>query len=203
MKSLFNLIKTTLIGGFLFLVPLILSILVIREAIQWVAKVLEPTVRFLSLHSVLGVHAQYLLAIFFLVVLCFLAGLMAKTRLGRVLRQKLETMILQRMPGYTLMRGLAGVDPSVGKEEFKPGLVRIAPGKFQMAFVIERHSDGWLTVFIPSAPNPTSGAVQVISPEYLLELNKPSKELVMCLMKIGVGFEGIAGSEVKRGDSQS
>jgi uncharacterized membrane protein len=197
MKSLFKFLKTTLVGGFLFLLPLVLSIFLIREAVRWGGKILEPTVRFLSLHSFLGVQAQYLLAIFFLVLFAFLAGLLARTHVGELLRQKLENVILQRMPGYTLMRGLAGVDPTIKKDDFKPALVRIAPGKLQMAFVVERHADGWMTVFIPSAPNPTSGTVQMISSEHLIELKKPPKELVMCLMKIGEGFEKLAAGEVE------
>ncbi|HKY64575.1 MAG TPA: DUF502 domain-containing protein [bacterium] len=200
MKYLLRLFKTTFIGGFLFLLPLVLSVLLLREVVQWLGKILEPTVRFLALHSVLGVHAQYILAALLLFLFCFLAGLLARTGAGSLVRGGLENLILRKMPGYSLLKGLSGAESGRAKDDFEAALVRIAPGKFQMTFIVERHADGWLTIFIPSAPNPTSGTVQMVAPEHVVKLAIPAKQLAMCLMKIGDGFEGLAGTEAKRGD---
>ncbi|HEX5033268.1 MAG TPA: hypothetical protein VFW62_02195, partial [bacterium] len=71
---------------------------------------------------------------------------------------------------------------------------------YQMTFIVERHADGWLTIFIPSAPNPTSGTVQMVRPEHVVKIATPAKQLAMCLMKIGDGFESLVGTEAKRGD---
>jgi uncharacterized membrane protein len=47
---------------------------------------------------------------------------------------------------------------------FAVALVEMGDG-LVMAFVVERHDDGAFTVFVPSVPTPTAGAVFIVPKE--------------------------------------
>lgn len=199
MKAIWRFLRTTLLGGIFFLLPLVLSVLVLHEAIHWLAKVVDPVARYIShRHVVLGMSVDYLLAVGFLVLVGFFAGLLGRTRVGHAIREKLENLILRRMPGYTLLRGLTGESEEGETKDFRSALLKIAPNKWQMAFIVERSANGWCTVFLPTAPSATSGVVQLVSSDQVIELSLPPKDLVLCIMKIGVGFDDLAGAELRK-----
>jgi len=65
---------------------------------------------------------------------------------------------LQAVPGYSLFK--ARVTGSIGtefqKSELKP--VKIVQGeKFQVGFAVEATSDGYVVVYLPTAPDPWTG----------------------------------------------
>lgn len=199
MRAIWRFLKTTFLGGIFFLLPLVLSVLVIREAVDWLAKVLEPVARFISnRHAVLGMTLDYLLAFGFLILVGFIAGILARTRVGHSIHQKLENLILRKMPGYTLLRGLTGETEAGEAKDFRSALLKVGADKWQMAFLVERSADGWCTVFLPSAPSGTSGTIQLVSADQVVELAVEPKDLVMCIMKIGEGFDALAGAEIRR-----
>ena len=72
-----NFLKTTVIGGLVFLVPLVVLGLVIGKAIGVMLIVAEPMASFLPVDSIGGVALANLIALACIVLICFLAGLLA------------------------------------------------------------------------------------------------------------------------------
>jgi hypothetical protein len=54
---------------------------------------------------------------------------------------------------------LAGIETN---ENLKPTIVRVHNG-WQIGFLVDAFNDGHVAVFIPGAPDPSSGVVQIIS----------------------------------------
>ncbi|MBW2274418.1 MAG: hypothetical protein JRG96_14195 [Deltaproteobacteria bacterium] len=109
-----NFIKTTLIGGLIFLVPLIVLIVVIGQAIGVLIVVAEPIAELIPAETVAGIALVNLIALGAVILLCFLAGLVARSAAARKLTDMAESKVLQKIPGYTIIKGIASASKSSG-----------------------------------------------------------------------------------------
>jgi uncharacterized membrane protein len=73
------------VGGLLFLLPLVLVALLLGHAIRLAGKVAKPITDTLQVDAVIGSGGEEALAILMLVVLSILAGLFARTKVGRTM----------------------------------------------------------------------------------------------------------------------
>src|SRR5262245_53719707 len=106
MRSLFSFLKSTLIGGLLVLAPLAILGVIVAKAVEIGRAAVEPAIDLLPVKSVAGVSLTLLLALAALLLLCFLAGLLAQMALSRRLIQGVERAILSLVPGYALMKNV-------------------------------------------------------------------------------------------------
>ena len=78
-------LKSTIVGGVLFLLPVALVLLILNDALKLAAKIGEPISSGLKLDrfgEVAGVGAATVLAVLVLVFVSFAAGMVARTRVG-------------------------------------------------------------------------------------------------------------------------
>jgi uncharacterized membrane protein len=79
MKALGEFIRTTLIGGILFLLPIVVLIVVLGKAQTISGRIVAPVAERMPVPSVGGVAVARILAIVAIALFCFLAGLFART----------------------------------------------------------------------------------------------------------------------------
>ena len=175
--------KTTLIGGFLIILPIYVSIILIAKAIQGLVAALKP------ITAVVPAYVQFreIIAALVIITICFIAGLILRT--GPRLRAKkaFEGAVLERLPGYTLLRGLAGRFTGRGDEPtFAPALVEIEEALVP-ALIIEKLDDGWFTVLVPSVPTPMAGALYILPPERVHPVDVPFTATLKVFSKWGTG----------------
>ncbi len=174
-------------GGVFFLAPFIVLIIILSKAFQIIRVVTVPLADKIPVESFVGFETPKLLAVLILILLCFFAGLFAKTSLAKKLVNWLEKVLLSNLPGYTYMKNLgeeaAGIAPAHGQEAV---LARFDDG-WQIGFIVERISEGRVVVFIPDAPSPWTGAVFIFNEDRVKPLNVPSTAAVKCLQKLGEG----------------
>jgi uncharacterized membrane protein len=97
---MYNFLKTTLIGGVLFLAPVVVLIAIIEKALGYARKAVVPLADALFKGTFAHAYVGDLLAFVLLLVLCFLAGLAAKTAYARKYVDALEKTVLAKVPGY-------------------------------------------------------------------------------------------------------
>lgn len=171
----------------MFVLPVFVVLVVIRQALQITADVLRPIAHLMPTEKVVGLVVVDLLAIAAIVVLCFLAGLLVGTRLGRRISNRLEHLILRKVPGYTLFKGAAyGLAGLEAKSELSVALARIEDA-WMLAFVVERHASGLFTVFVPSAPTPAAGSIYYLPADRVKLLDVPVADAMACVMRLGIG----------------
>ena len=186
-KRILELIKTTLVGGILFLVPLILLVILLRQLLQFTDKLLHPIAQLLPAKTIIGVAIPDLLAAVVLIVVAFLAGLLAKTRFGARLGANVEELILKRLPGFKLLKSMTqGITSSTSGSEVTVALANIDE-TWQLSFVVERHPNGLLTVFVPSAPTPAAGSIFFLKETQVRHLDVSVSAAVKCIMQLGAG----------------
>jgi hypothetical protein len=121
-RSLAEFVKATLIGGLLIILPIYVSVILILRAIQGVISALKPVT------AVVPAYIQFreVVAALVIIIICFIAGLIVRTGPGLRAKNAFEGWFLERLPGYTLLRGLAGRFTGRGDEPtFAPALVEI------------------------------------------------------------------------------
>ena len=104
MRTIAEFIKTTLIGGLLIVLPVYIAVLLILKALQGLVTAVKP----ITVAIPGSVKFEEILAILILAAICFIAGLIVRTRAGLRAKNVIERRVLQRLPGYTLLRGLTG-----------------------------------------------------------------------------------------------
>ncbi len=183
MRGLAEFTKTTLIGGILVVLPLWLSTLLLLKAGAGVLALLSPVTEQLPA----TMQFRYLIAMLIVVAACFVAGLVVRTGPGLRAKSVLDRYLLERIPGYSLLRGLAG--RITGHEEgstFATCLVEIEEALVP-AFVVEEHPDGRYTVFVPSVPTPAAGTVYIIDRARVHLIDVPFTTSVGVISKWGAG----------------
>src|SRR6516165_2519867 len=97
---MYNFLKTTLIGGVLFLAPVVVLIAIVEKGLGYARKAVVPVADALFKGTFAHAFVGALLAFALLLVLCFLAGLAAKTAFARKYVDALEKTVLDKIPGY-------------------------------------------------------------------------------------------------------
>jgi uncharacterized membrane protein len=195
MKAIWRFIRTTLLGGLLVVLPIYVMVLLLLKAAQGLMALFAPLANALPLPPE---HQGVLTAVFLLLV-CFIAGLVFRTELGRRAFQAFEARFIARIPGYTLVRDIAHSSFGAKSGEFDVALVEIEDALVP-AWVVERHADGRLTVFVPSSPTPFNGAVYVLPPERVHVVDVPFVQLFQSVTRWGTGTrELVAALEARKG----
>jgi uncharacterized membrane protein len=187
MQSLYQFLKTTLIGGLVVLVPVAVSVYIISAVIRQVLSVLAPIAKELHVESVGGIAVVELAAVVLVIAACFLFGLMVRTTAGQSLGSWLEEKLLNLLPGYKLMKKVS-LQFAGGSEaaHWTPVLIKVGESR-QIGFLVEEHSSGEVTVFIPLAPAVSLGTVHMVKAEMVEKLDVSMRKVVDCITQLGIG----------------
>src|SRR5262249_52949709 len=148
-------------AGVLILLPVYFSLLLLFKAMRAVADIVRPLAKLLPKWF----PAENVLSLLFVLLVCFLVGVLVRTSAGRAARERIEKSLFERIPGYALFRSLTQqLAGSQEEQVWKPALAEIEEALVP-AFIIEELEDGRFTVFVPSAPTPVSGSIYILTPE--------------------------------------
>lgn len=187
MNSILKIIKATFLGGILFLAPLILLVVLFEKGYHIVQKITVPIVNSLPRVKVMGFALQEVIGVVIIIIVCFVAGLLAKTVYAKKLVQKIEDNILSLVPGYVFIKNMQeNIMGFESKEDLKVIMVPTDAG-WQFAFLIEQINENEFTVFIPDAPNPWSGSVVFVEKKDIREIEITQKQALACIRKLGYG----------------
>jgi uncharacterized membrane protein len=189
MKRILDFLKTTIAGGFFVILPIVLIVMVIDETIGLLAALVDPIAQQLPIDNFGGIAVNRILSMVLILALCFVTGLVMRTRLGMAVRAFVDGAILERVPGYSMIRSLISrfEGASDDTSTFAPALVTTAPGMRELAFIVDEHDDGELTVFLPLSPMATVGSIRFVSRDRVQQVEAPMGAAVNCLMHWGLG----------------
>lgn len=180
-------IKTTILGGILFLVPIVILIAIIGKALALSNIIAIPLAEGLIVTSAGDLMVVHLIGLAILLLFCFVAGLAAKTSVARRLVGKLETTFLDKIPAYELLK--AKTQSKLAPEELeglRPAITRF-DDSWQLVFEIERLADGKVVVFLPGSPDPWSGSVCVVTDDRVTPLDMTVQSAEKLMKRLGRG----------------
>ena len=181
-KKSIQFVKTVVIGGLVFLIPFVLFVLVIGKGFSIMLILAKYVDQFIPIEAVRGVAFVNIVAILGMTLICFLAGLYARSKTSKKLYEKIETILLGVVPGYTFVKGFTDSLSSSEKaaESFLPVIVRFDDYS-QLCFEIERTDNGLVVVYIPGAPNSWSGSIVCVTED---RIDKPEMTVAVAMMSI-------------------
>lgn len=189
---------TTVIGGLAAILPLALLVIIFRWIIGLIEKYLAPLVELVNTSSSIQEFLIYLLAIIAILTVFFLAGLVVQTRLGRFFKIALEKKYLMKIPGYKVARETVmqffGKNRSFFSEVV---LVDIFNSDTLMTGFITDEHDDYVTVFVPTGPNPTSGNIYHVKREKLIHTDVPVDTGMKTIISCGAGSVEIFKNRIK------
>src|SRR5687768_6293525 len=189
MRTLYAFVKTTVVGGLLFLVPFILLFVVVEKAFVIAHRVIAPVAHHFPAEPVAGVSVASLAALLLVLVASFGAGLAARTAAGRDIAAWIERTVLTRLPGYVLLKGmvddLGQFDALHASVRTEAVFVRIEDA-WQIGFLTDRLASGELAVFVPGAPSPMSGSLYFLTPDRVRPSGLTVHDATALLRRIGL-----------------
>jgi uncharacterized membrane protein len=145
-------LKTTVLGAVLVIVPIGIVGFALWQVVSIVQKLLLPLVERLPFESSWTSSAVVAMALLTVILLCYFTGVVVRTRWGGAVRGWIERSLLERIPGYSMIRTL--IHQYLGHEEerkFRPVLVDLYGSESRaIGFEIEELGDGTVAVFLPS-----------------------------------------------------
>jgi uncharacterized membrane protein len=185
---------STALGGILFLLPVVVLIILLGKAIGLMMVVAEPMAAWLPVDSVGGVALANIIAVVAVILVCFLAGLVARFALAGKAIGQIESKVLVNVPGYMMIKNLVhGINPE-RMAGLKPVALTLGSAE-RIGFEIQKFEDGRSMVYIPSAPNAFSGITQVLQADQVTYLDVPVTKIIEVTENFGHGTEELFSQE--------
>jgi len=180
--------------GLLIIIPIYLAILLLLKGMKTVVGLVRP----LALLLPEWFPAEKLLSLLFVLLICFVIGVLVRTRAGRLARERIEKNFFERIPGYALLKSMTlQITKDTQETVWKPALAEIEDALVP-AFIIEEFEDGRFTVFVPSIPTPFAGAVYILDGKRVHPLDVAFTDALKVVSKWGSGARDLALAMEKR-----
>ena len=194
MSGLQRYIRTTLIGGVLVVLPLFVFVNLLVWLATWIGGKTEPVAEFVADDMHLPIWVGQALTIGAILVACFALGAIVRTRFGNRAFNWLERNTVQRVPGYQPVKEIVSYLGKRDQNPFaRPVLVDIGGGIRLTGFLSDEGALG-PTVFVPTAPNPTTGLILHVSPEQVQRVLLPGGDVLKTVIACGAGSQRLLRS---------
>ena len=200
-----NFIRRSLMGGVLILLPVAIIGFFFKWLYQTASGMIAPfTGVFMDVFGLPKPVAD-LLVVAILVLVCFAVGNLVATRLGGWLWERVESLLIAKVPGYRSVReitaqllGKSSDSPFKRGEVARVWLYGRNVEVSVLGLVTSRHAGGAVTVFVPTGPNPTSGFIYHVNAG-LVELRPDIRveQLMKTVIACGAGSAGLLAADAQ------
>jgi uncharacterized membrane protein len=160
----------------------------VASVIWSVASIAQP---YLPQQSPLGYALLFLSGVAIVILICFIAGILARRAMGRRFTALVEKYLLMLFPRYAIFKEqLSG---NIGGKEFHNSLTPVLVefiDHHRLGLEIERHSNGKVAIFLPGSPDPWSGTILVVADSKVSALATPIADALACHEQLGRGILG-------------
>jgi uncharacterized membrane protein len=188
-------LRTTLIGGLIFLLPLI----IIGVALGHVARVVLAVAAFLretlGIETAFGYGTVVAIAVAGVILICFAAGMAARWTIGKRLMGFVESRLTMIFPRYAIYKDqlAGGIGGEFAQGQLKPVLATLPDGTARLALEVERSADGVVAIYLPSAPDSWSGSVVFLPAERVSPVAAEFGEVMATFEKLGRNSLHVSG----------
>ncbi|WP_444935459.1 DUF502 domain-containing protein [Microbulbifer sp. JMSA004] len=197
-------ITLTLLGGLAVVLPIAIFALLFQWLFGQVSDLVAPAVVWLEAHTEFKDTLARLVVIALILGGCFAIGLLVKTSIGSWLHRHVDHWLGRLAPGYSTIKDVVIQFIGGGGEGVLAGPVAkvrihgINNPLTVTAIVTSQHPNGDMTVYVPTAPVPTSGFVFHVPAECIEILPGVSVEAAMkTIVACGSGSANLLSSEKK------
>lgn len=189
MKRLNNFLRTTLLGGVIVVLPVTIFILLAKLIFDTIRALIDPISSILPIPHVTSDALIDLIALALIILFFFLVGLFVQTRLGKGIIALIENELFHRLPFYGTIKETVLSFTGAKKMPFSQ-VVIVSPygnGAKMFGFVADEHENGMITLFVPTAPNPTNGFIFYMEKKDVEYVDVKPEEAIRMIIGIGTG----------------
>lgn len=198
MGNKYSFLKTTIIGGLLFLVPIVVILIILGKAFDIMSRVAEPLSAIVPIDMLGGIAIVNILALLLIVFICFGAGIAARSNRATTFVRYIENNFLSQIPTYAFVKGMTQSFEEGEKGNNMKAVLAKLDDNYQIAFEIERIAGGHVAVYLPGAPNPWSGSVCIFTEDRIQAIDATMATAVNNLRHLGKGSDALLGEILKR-----
>jgi uncharacterized membrane protein len=177
----------TIAGGFFILLPVVLLVLVLAEVVGAVSDLSEAIAGLLPVEELGGVELATIVAILLILLVCLLTGLIARTGAGGAIGRWFERTLLERAPGYRLIKSLTTrIWGDAEGSRFAPAFLEGPDGVRDPVFIVDEMKDGDFAVLVPLAPTPTIGTIRIVPGNRLTRMEAGLGPVANSIMQWGL-----------------
>jgi uncharacterized membrane protein len=177
-------LKSALVTGLLIVLPAWLALLLLVKLLVKLGVLVRP----ISRQMPEGINHPHIIAGLALLLLCLIVGILVNTAIGRMIGRSLGENFFAHVPGYQSLRNIARqFGDNTMRDGFRPALIDVEDGCLAPAFLIEVHTNGRSTVFMPSVPTPMAGSIFIMPSERVHPIDVPVTAMMKCITKWGAG----------------
>ena len=175
MKAISHFLRITVLGGVLFLTPIVVLAFILGKAFDLARRGLKPVTAIIPDRFVSGVTMEGILAIVLIAILCFLAGLFARTRPAQRIIAELEFSVLSKVPAYEYLKQAGASVMGLGEMADHPVVLAQLGGAWRIGVQTDVVGGGLVAVFVPNSPNPMSGSVFLVAANSVRPASLPAR----------------------------
>jgi len=187
MKTLSHFMRATLVGGALFLLPIVALSLFLGKALEFVRGAVKPVIELVPDRFVSTATMSTATAIVLLALVCFLAGLLARTLFAQRAMTHFETSVLSKVPAYKHMKQASASVLGIGEMAEHPVVLAQLGGAWRLGVQTDAAQSGLAAVFVPNSPNAFSGSVFFVTTDRVRPVSVPVSSALGCLRRCGKG----------------
>ncbi len=194
MKTLALFVRTTILGGVIFLAPIVVLIVILAKAFGYAKTGIHAVVVHVPGVWDLSIGVATTLSIVTIALVCLLAGLIAQTVIAQRLVNVLEGSVLSKIPAYEYLKQESASALGVAEIGELPVVFVPMEGGWQLGVQTEALSNGLVSIFVPGAPNPHSGSVFFFSTDIVRPAGIKLAAGLGCLRRCGAGASALGAS---------
>ena len=183
--------KELLFKGIAVVLPAVLLLLIGQAVLNFSLRILRPISAWLDPGFTERQWVVDLISLGMLVGILLIIGFLMRNRLAISELERFERNFLRRIPLYAMLRETVNQFTGLKKMPFSEAVL-VDPfnsGTYMTGFIAEQSADGYYTVFVPTAPNPTNGFVFHL-PESRINFTKVRpKDAMRTVVGMGTGSE--------------
>jgi len=200
MKNLFVKIRNIAVAGFLFLLPVYVVLVIATKAWTSLSSLGTKLATLFGLQSMLGVGGSTAVSGLLLILIWIACGLLVRVSVVDAFNKGIERLLVKYIPGYSTYKAMAEdkLQQRTRTLPYASVLVRGDLG-WQPAFLIDQDAEGHCVLFVPRAPDTSSGTLLLATRDQLRFMPAiTANQLDASLKTMGKGLLEMAHERVTR-----
>jgi len=189
MKKFKSFLATTFLGGVIVVLPVAILVAVFGWVFNFITSLIQPLTDVIVARSATREIIAVVLVILIILGVCFMIGIVVRTRFGKLIFVIIEKRLFKIIPGYSLIKetilqllgGNKAVFSSVALAQI------FGNNTLVTAFVTDEHANGNYSVFVPTGPNPTSGNIYHLEKKFVHPLDISVEDAMRSIISCGYG----------------
>lgn len=188
LTALSNFFKTTLLGGLVVVLPLLLFWVMMDEILGLIVALAIPIADLFPPETFDQLNEPSIVAALLILGTSFIFGVAIKLEMLAKLGRWIQSATVGNIPIYRAIKQLsAGLIGAESGNGFKGGMLQNADGSCDIIYIIEALPDDRVVILVPFAPASFTGSVKIVAAAHVRELDSSAGEVSKVIANWGVG----------------